>query len=58
MSPLLDPPQTEKSARMSIDTKTTPGAFRGTDRSNPAPSSAESANYQFRSRISRNYAFL
>jgi hypothetical protein len=43
MSPRLDPPRTEKSARTRLDTKTTPGAFRGTDGSNPVPSSAESA---------------
>jgi hypothetical protein len=42
MSPLLDPPRTEKSARTRLDTKATPGAFRGTDGSNPVPSSGES----------------
>jgi hypothetical protein len=46
MSPRLDPPRTEKSARTRLDTKTTPGAFRGTDGSNPVPSSGESANFR------------
>jgi hypothetical protein len=44
MSPPLDSPLTEKSARTRTDTRTTPGAFRGTDGSNPVPSSGESAN--------------
>jgi hypothetical protein len=43
MSPLLDPPPTEKSARTRTDSTRTPGALRGTDGSNPAPSSSESA---------------
>jgi hypothetical protein len=43
MSPRLDPPRTEKSARTRLDTKATPGAFRGTDGSNPVPSSGESS---------------
>jgi hypothetical protein len=42
MSLLLDYPLTEKSARTRTDTTTTPGAFRGTDGSNPVPSSGES----------------
>ena len=50
MSPLLDYPRTEKSARTRTDTTTTSGAFRGTDGSNPVPSSGESANFRFRSR--------
>jgi hypothetical protein len=53
MSPLLDPTRTEKSARTRIDTKTR-GAFRGTDGSNPVPSSGESAN--FRSTSSTRFA--
>jgi hypothetical protein len=44
MSPLLDPPRTEKSARTRLDTQTTPGAFRGTDGSNPVPSASESVS--------------
>jgi hypothetical protein len=40
-------PLTEKSARARTDTRTTTGAFRGTDYSNPLPSSGESANYRF-----------
>jgi hypothetical protein len=48
MSSLLDYPRTEKSARPRTDTTTTSGAFRGTDGSNPVPSSAESgANLTF-----------
>jgi len=43
MSLLLDYLLTEKSARTRTDTTTTPGAFRGTDGSNPVPSSGESA---------------
>jgi hypothetical protein len=46
MSPLLEPPPTEKSARTTSDTTTPPGAFRGTDGSNRSPSSGESANCQ------------
>src|SRR5262249_53348623 len=42
MSLLLDYALTEKSARTRADTTTTPGAFRGTDGSNPVPSSKES----------------
>jgi hypothetical protein len=42
MSPPLDSPLTEKSARTRTDTRTTTGAFRGTDGSNPLPSSGES----------------
>jgi hypothetical protein len=42
MSPLLEPPPTEKSARTRRDTTTPPGALRGTDGSNPFPSSGES----------------
>jgi hypothetical protein len=41
MSPLLDSLPTENSARTGTDTPP-PGAFRGTDGSNPVPSSAES----------------
>jgi hypothetical protein len=45
MSPLLDSPPTENSARTGTDTPPTmPGAFRGTDGSNPVPSTGESAN--------------
>jgi hypothetical protein len=47
MSPLLDSAPTEISARTRTDTTTTPGDFRGTDGSNPVPSSAESgANFR------------
>jgi hypothetical protein len=42
MSPPHDSPLTEKSARTRTDTRTTTGAFRGTDGSNPLPSSRES----------------
>jgi hypothetical protein len=42
MSPLLEPPPTEKSARTTSDTTLPQGAFRGTDGSNPPPSSGES----------------
>jgi hypothetical protein len=48
MSPPLDSLLTEKSARTRTDTRTTTGAFRGTDGSNPLPSSGESANHRFR----------
>jgi hypothetical protein len=41
------PPRTEKSARTRLDTKTTPDAFRGTDGSNPVPSSGESRANRF-----------
>jgi hypothetical protein len=44
---LMSLPLTEKSARTRTDTRTTTGAFRGTDYSNPLPSSGESANYRF-----------
>src|SRR5271156_2363236 len=43
ISPLLDHPLTEKSARTRTDNMTTPGRLRGTDGSNPGPSSDESA---------------
>src|SRR5271168_2516443 len=42
MSPPLDSSLTENSARTRTDTRTTTGAFRGTDASNPLPSSGES----------------
>jgi lactoylglutathione lyase len=42
ISPPLAFPQTEKSARTRTDHTTTPGAARGTNGSNPAPSSGES----------------
>jgi hypothetical protein len=48
MSPPLDSPPTEKSARTRTETTATPGAFRGTDGSNPVPSSGESTNHRFR----------
>jgi hypothetical protein len=41
MSPLLDSPSTEKSARTRTDATTTLGPFRGTDGSNPLSSSGE-----------------
>jgi len=43
MSPPLDSPLTGKSARTRTDTRTTTGAFRGTEGSNPLPSSGESS---------------
>jgi hypothetical protein len=46
MSPQLDSPLTEKSARTRTDTRTTTGAFRGTDGSNPLPSRSESLEQQ------------
>jgi len=47
MSLLLDSRLVEKSARNRTDTTATSGVFRGTDGSNPVPSSEESANYRF-----------
>jgi hypothetical protein len=44
MSPPLDSPLAEKSARTRTDTRTTTGTFRGTVGSNPLPSSAESSH--------------
>ena len=42
MSPLLEYPLTGKAGANETDTTTTPGAFRGTNGSNPVPSSGES----------------
>jgi hypothetical protein len=44
VSPPPDPPRSEKSERTRLDTKTTPGSFRGTDGSNPVPSSSQSVS--------------
>jgi hypothetical protein len=46
MSPLLDSPLTESRHKTRTDTTRTPGALSGTDGSNPAPSTGESANFQ------------
>ena len=43
MSPLLDSPLTESRHKTRTDTTRTPGALSGTDGSNPAPSTSESA---------------
>ena len=43
MSPVPDCPPTEMRLGMRADSAGTPGAFRGTDGSNPVPPSAESA---------------
>jgi hypothetical protein len=43
MSPPLDSPLTEKLARTRTETRTATGTFRGTDGSNPLPSSGESS---------------
>ena len=44
MSPSLDSPLTEKSARTRTDIRTTTGAFRGSDGSSPLPSTGESTD--------------
>ena len=47
MSPLLGSPPTEKSERRRTDIRSVGPFPRGTDGSNPVPSSAESANHRF-----------
>jgi hypothetical protein len=50
MSPLLDPPRTEKSARTRLDTKMTPGAPAETSAgwNNSAPASGDAMAEAFR----------